>query len=150
MTGKRPAIILLIEDCPADQRATERAFSKSKLCNKLFIVEDGEEALNYLHNRGKYADPKDAPRPDLILLDLNLPKLDGRQVIERIKNDAKLKTIPIVVLTTSADQEDVVRSYGLGVNSFVTKPVEMERFVDTVLALEAYWLQLVVLPPNMI
>lgn len=147
-TPKRPAEILLVEDNPADQRATKRAFERSKLDNHLTIVENGQDALDYLRKTGAFAPPAHAPRPDLILLDLNLPKLDGRQVLTEIKSDPALRLIPVVVLTTSAAEEDVVRSYGLGVNSFVTKPLEAKQFVQTVLDLEQYWLRLVVLPPN--
>ena len=142
------ACILLIEDNPADQRATRRAFSRSKLCNELTILDNGQDALDYLHRRGQFAAAGVATRPDLILLDLNLPKLDGRQVLEEIKTTPGLRSIPVVVLTTSAEEEDVVRSYGLGVNSFITKPVDSREFVRTVLDLERYWLQIVVLPPN--
>lgn len=141
-------MILLVEDNPADQRATRRAFERSKLDNALTIVENGQEALDYLRKTGPYAEPAAAPRPDLILLDLNLPKVDGRQVLTEIKSDPDLKTIPVVVLTTSSAEEDVVRSYGLGVNSFITKPVEAAQFIQTVLELEHYWLRIVVLPPN--
>ncbi|MFP4502332.1 MAG: response regulator [Candidatus Hydrogenedentota bacterium] len=146
--NKRAARILLVEDNPADQHATLRAFKKSKLCNEVSVVEDGRAALDYLLHEGEYAAPNQPPRPDLILLDLNLPKLDGRQVIETLKAHAELKIIPVVVLTTSSEEEDIVRSYGLGVNSFVTKPVEAKTFVKTVLELEHYWMQIVVLPPN--
>lgn len=146
--GKQGARILLIEDNPADQRATRRAFAQSKLCNELLVIDNGRDALDYLHQRGRFSAQGAAPRPDLILLDLNLPKLDGRAVLEDVKTAPNLKTIPVVVLTTSAEEEDIVRSYGLGVNSFVTKPVDSGEFVRTVLELERYWLQIVVLPPN--
>ncbi len=147
-SNRRAAMVLLVEDSPADQVATQRAFKKSRLLNDLHIVDDGEQALDFLYHRGEYAPPKNQPRPDLILLDLNLPRVDGRQVLATIKQDDELKTIPVVVLTTSAAEEDVVRSYGLGVNSFVTKPVNMQSFVDTIQTLHSYWFQIVVLPPN--
>ena len=148
MPPKKAALILLVEDNPADQRATQRAFERSKLDNRLAIVENGRDALDYLRKTGAFAPPAEAPRPDLILLDLNLPKLDGRQVLTEIKSDPILRIIPVVVLTTSSAEEDVVRSYGLGVNSFITKPVEAKQFIQTVLDLEHYWLRIVVLPPN--
>lgn len=144
----RPATILLVEDDPDDQRLTKRAFSAGRLRNHLFIVSDGEEALEFLYRRSRYASPQDSPRPDLILLDLNLPRLNGRQVLERLKSDDDLSTIPIVVLTTSSQEEDILRSYNLGANCFMTKPVEMEKFLDTIRKLEHYWLELVVLPTN--
>jgi CheY-like chemotaxis protein len=147
-TPKKPAEILLIEDNPADQRATKRAFERSKLDNRLTIVENGQDALDYLHRTGAFAPPAEAPRPDLIFLDLNLPKIDGRQVLTQIKNDPDLRVIPVVVLTTSSAEDDVMRSYRLGVNSFVTKPVEAKDFVQTLLDLENYWLRIVMLPPN--
>ena len=145
---QRAAVVLLVEDSPADQIATQRAFKKSRLLNELYIVEDGEQALDFLYNRGEYEEPESAPRPDLILLDLNLPRVDGREVLATIKQDKGLCTIPVVILTTSSAEEDVVRSYGLGVNTFVTKPVTMQSFMDTVETLQAYWFQIVILPPN--
>ena len=146
--NRRPAVVLLVEDSPADQIATERAFKKSRLLNDLYIVEDGEQALDFLYHREKYSNPEDSPKPDLILLDLNLPRVDGRRVLATIKEDEDLRIIPVVVLTTSSEEEDVVRSYGLGVNSFVTKPVNMQSFLDTIQTLQSYWFQIVVLPPN--
>lgn len=143
----RPAVILLAEDDPHDRRLTERALTGSKVRNKLAMVKDGEEALDYLYNRGAYADALAYPKPDLILLDLNMPKVDGREVLKIIKNDDLLKLIPVVVLTTSAQEEDVLRSYHLGVNSYITKPVDLDQFVQAIRDLEHYWLELVVFPP---
>ncbi len=143
----RPATLLLIEDDPADQRALRFALDRSKFCNRLLVVEDGQEALDYLHRRGAYADADRSPRPDLILLDLNLPKVDGKDVLRDIKATPDLRGIPVVVLTVSDEEEDVTQSYGLGVNSFVRKPVDRDALVETVLALGKYWLEVVVLPP---
>ncbi len=148
MTAQRmkPAVILLVEDDPDDQELTKRALRSSKLLNTLKIVSDGEEALDYLYQRGKYTNPDEAPRPELILLDLNMPKLDGRAVLTRIKEDENLRSIPVVILTTSSREEDVARSYHLGVNSYITKPVRMEGFIRAIQDLEHYWFDLVVLP----
>jgi CheY-like chemotaxis protein len=144
----RPAIILLVEDDPGDQELTCRALAEGKIRNELHIVGDGEEALNYLYRRGAYEDPAGSPRPDLVLLDLNTPKVDGRQVIREMRGDPGLRRVPVIVLTTSDQDEDVVRSYDLGVNSYITKPVDAEEFVRVVRTLETYWFQVVVLPPG--
>ena len=146
--ASRNAVILLVEDDPEDQELTRRALRTSKLHNELYVVNDGEEALDYLYRREAYEDPKTSPRPDLILLDLNMPKLDGRAVLERIKSDDKLKSIAVVVLTTSSQEEDILRSYDLGVNSYISKPVRMDGFIKAIQDLERYWLNLVVLSPN--
>ena len=142
----RAAVILLVEDDPDDQELTKRAFRSSKLRNQLRIVSDGEAALNYLYRRGEFSEPRKSPRPDLILLDLNMPKLDGRAVLGQIKIDPELRQIPVVILTTSSSDEDVVRSYDLGVNSYVPKPVHMDDFVLAIQQLEHYWFELVILP----
>ena len=142
----RPAVILMAEDDPEDQELTKRALRVRKLRNRLVIVDDGEQALDYLYRRGEFADPASSPRPDLILLDLNMPKLDGRAVLEQVKKDPGLCNIPVVVLTTSAQEEDILRSYHLGVNSYITKPVQMDGFMKAVADLEHYWFDLVVLP----
>jgi CheY-like chemotaxis protein len=144
----RSAVILLVEDDPEDQELARRALQKSKVHNQLYVVNDGEEALDYLYRRGRYEHPKDSPRPDLILLDLNMPKLDGRAVLEQVKSDRELKSIAVVVLTTSSQEEDILRSYDLGVNSYISKPVRIEGFMKAIQDLEHYWLELVVLPPN--
>ena len=144
----KPAIILLAEDDRGDQELTRRALEEGKIRNDLRIVEDGEEALAYLFRRGKYKDPATSPRPDLLLLDLNLPRVDGRQVLERVRADSKLRRMAVVVLTTSRQDEDILRSYELGCNSFITKPVGMEQFIRVIQALEEYWFQIVVLPPK--
>ena len=144
----KPAIILLAEDDRGDQELTRRALAEGKIRNDLRIVEDGEEALAYLFRRGKYKDPATSPKPDLLLLDLNLPRVDGREVLERIRADSKMRRMAVVVLTTSRQEEDILRSYELGCNSFITKPVGMDQFIRVIQALEEYWFQIVVLPPK--
>lgn len=144
----RPAVILLADDDPGDQNLTRRAFAKAKLSNDLRIVADGEEALDYLLHRGRYADPASAPRPDLVLLDLNMPKLDGREVLRQIRARDDLRRLPVIVMTTSQQEEDILRSYDLGANSYLTKPVSMEGFLRVAEGLDDYWFQLVVLPPT--
>jgi CheY-like chemotaxis protein len=145
-TMKRPAIILLAEDDLGDQELTTRALKEGKIENELYIVNDGEEALDYLFRRGRYTDPETSPRPDLFLLDLNMPKLDGRQVLEQICSIHELRNIRVVVLTTSHQEEDITRSYDLGVHSYITKPVDLDQFFNVIRTLEEYWLQIVVLP----
>ena len=145
-TLKRPAIILLAEDELGDQELTKRALKEGKIENELYIVENGEEALDYLFRRGKYTDPETSPRPDLFLLDLNMPKLDGRQVLEQICSIHELRNIRVVVLTTSRLEEDIARSYDLGVHSYITKPIDLDQFFNVIRTLEEYWLQIVVLP----
>ena len=144
----KPAMILLVEDDRGSQELTRRALGEGKFRNELRIVEDGEEALAYLFRRGKYKDPATSPRPDLLLLDLNLPRVDGREVLEQIWADSKLRRMAVVVLTTSRQEEDILRSYELGCNSFITKPVDITQFMQVIQALERYWLQIVVLPPK--
>ncbi|PQP33095.1 two-component system response regulator [Desulfobacteraceae bacterium SEEP-SAG10] len=145
-TLKRPAIILLAEDDLGDQELTKRALKEGKIENELYVVKDGEEALDYLFRRGRYTDPETSPRPDLFLLDLNMPKLDGRQVLEQICSIHELRNIRVVVLTTSHQEEDITRSYDLGVHSYITKPVDLDQFFNVIRTLEEYWLQIVVLP----
>ncbi|MFC2071828.1 response regulator [Chloroflexota bacterium] len=139
----RPIKILLVEDNPGDVRLTQEAFKENKVGNSLSIVEDGLEAMNFLHQVGKYAD---VPRPDLILLDLNLPKKDGREVLGEIKEDPNLKSIPVVVLTTSKAEEDIIKSYNLHANCYITKPVDLEQFMTVVKSIEDFWLTIVKLP----
>lgn len=145
---KKPAIILLAEDDLGDQELTKRALEEGKVENELYIVKDGEEALDYLFRRGRYTDPETSPLPDLFLLDLNMPKLDGRQVLEQIRSIHELRNIRVVVLTTSRQEEDITRSYDLGVHSYITKPVDLDQFFNVIRALEEYWFQIVVLPPK--
>jgi chemotaxis family two-component system response regulator Rcp1 len=135
--------ILLVEDNPGDVRLTIEALREGKVRNNLSVATDGVEALEFLRRRGAFAN---APRPDLILLDLNLPKKDGREVLAEIKADPDLKTIPVVVLTTSKAEEDVVRSYHLHANCYVTKPVDLDQFISVVRAIEDFWLTIVALP----
>ncbi|HEY9635402.1 MAG TPA: response regulator [Coleofasciculaceae cyanobacterium] len=135
--------ILLIEDSPSDADLTEEALSGSKMINNLHWVEDGVEALAFLRRQGKYTD---VPRPDLILLDLNLPKKDGREVLAEVKADPSLKLIPVVVLTTSAAERDILRTYELNANCYVTKPIDLEQFISVLKLIEEFWLAVVRLP----
>ncbi len=135
--------ILLVEDDPGDELITREAFEHNKIKNTLHVARDGEEGLDFLYRRGRYAG---APRPDLILLDLNLPKYNGRQVLEKIKSDADLCTIPVVVLTTSSAEEDILRSYKLHANAYVTKPVDLEQFLSAVRQIDEFFVQVVRLP----
>jgi len=137
--------ILLIEDDPGDVRLTQEALKDSKLRNNLSVAEDGVEALAFLRREGQYAD---APKPDIILLDLNLPRKDGREVLEEIKADADLRRIPVVVMTTSDADEDILASYNLHANCYITKPVDMSRFVQIVKTIEGFWFSIVKLPPQ--
>jgi CheY-like chemotaxis protein len=143
---KSPRIdILLVEDSPGDVRLTREALQEGKVLNELNVVSDGVEALDYLFQRGSH---REATRPDLILLDLNLPKKDGREVLAEIKADQHLKRIPVVVLTTSLAEEDVVRSYNLHANCYIAKPVDFDRFIQVVKSIDAFWLSIVRLPPE--
>lgn len=144
----KPVIILLAEDDPGDQELTRRALAEGTMRHELHIVRDGEEALDYLWRRGTYQNPTTSPRPDLVLLDLNMPKVDGRQVLERIRADATLRRLAVVVLTTSQREEDILRIYDLGANSYITKPADLQRFMQVIQALETYWFRTVVLPPH--
>ncbi|MDO8356092.1 MAG: response regulator [Nitrospirota bacterium] len=141
----RPVKILLVEDNPGDVRLTIEALKEAKVLNKLIFAKDGIDALSLLRQEGQYADV--AP-PDLILLDLNLPKKDGREVLAEIKNDDKLKHIPVVILTTSRDEEDVLKSYNLHANCYINKPVDLDQFMKVVKTIEDFWLGIVVLPKN--
>lgn len=141
-------VILMAEDDEDDYVIARDVFADHRIMNELKWVKDGQELLDYLRRKGKYADPKESPDPGLILLDLNMPRKDGREALKEIKTDPKLRRIPVVVLTTSKAEEDVVRSYDLGVNSFITKPVDFRQFVEVVKTLTQYWLQLVQLPPR--
>jgi two-component system, chemotaxis family, response regulator Rcp1 len=141
----RPVEILLVEDNPGDERLTREALKEGKVYSNLHWVKDGVEAIDFLRRKGKY---QGAPRPDIILLDLNLPKKDGREVLQEIKNDDELKRIPVVVLTTSKAEEDVLRTYNLHANCYVTKPVDLEKFIVVVKSIDVFWLTVVTLPPN--
>lgn len=127
---------------------TRRALTQSRIRNELYIVEDGEEALDYLLRRGRYQDPDSSPKPDLMLLDLNMPKMDGKQLLEQMRADPRLRRIPVVALTTSQQENDIIRTYDLGANSYIVKPVDMDQFVNAIKVLKDYWFQIVVLPPR--
>lgn len=146
MKRTKPITILMAEDDLDDRLLTEDAFKESRLANELRFVDDGLDLLDYLKRRGKYADPMDSPRPGLILLDLNMPRMDGREALKEVKNDPELRRIPIVILTTSKAEEDVLKSYDLGVNSFITKPVDFYKLIDIVTILGRYWFEIVELP----
>ena len=143
--ANRPVEILLVEDNPGDERLTREALKEGKVYNNLHWVKDGVEAMAFLRKEGKY---KDSPRPDIVLLDLNLPKKDGREVLHEIKTDSDLKRIPVVVLTTSKAEEDVMKTYNLHANCYVTKPVDLEKFIVVVKSIDVFWLTIVTLPPN--
>ena len=138
--------ILLVEDSPEDFEATVRAFNRSGLRNPIVRCEDGDTALDYLHRRGRYAPPEQAPRPGVILLDLNLPGTDGREVLQEIKGTEELRQIPVIVLTTSTDDRDVTACYRAGANSYIQKPVDMDGFIRAIERLNGYWFEVVVLP----
>lgn len=141
-------VILLVEDNPADQKLTIRAFEKGKINTNLQIVNDGQEAMDYLKREDKFVDKSLSPRPDLILLDINMPKKDGKQVLKEIRADDNLRSIPIVMLTTSDQEKDVLESYNLGVNAYISKPVRINDFIDVINKLEEFWFTLSMLPPN--
>ncbi len=140
-----PIEILLIEDNPGDVRLTQEALREGKIINNLNVVSDGVQALDFLRQKGRYAG---ATRPDVILLDLNLPRKDGREVLEEIKEDPELKRIPVVVITSSSAEEDVLRSYNLHANCYISKPVDLEQFVAVVKSIEDFWMGIVKLPPK--
>ena len=150
MTGMRARsiTILMADDDEDDRLLTRDALAESRLANDLRFVRDGEELLDYLRRRGAYADPASAPRPGVILLDLNMPKVDGREALAEIKADPALRRIPVVVLTTSRAEADIYRSYDLGVNSFVSKPVTFAALVEVMQGLGRYWFEIVELPPG--
>ena len=139
--------ILLADDDPDDRQLTKEAFAECHLVNQVHFVEDGEQLMDYLLRRGKYESMKNDPLPGLVLLDLNMPRKDGREALKEIKAHPALKRIPIVVLTTSKAEEDILRTYDLGVNSYVTKPVTFQSLVDTIKVLGKYWFEIVELPP---
>ena len=139
--------ILIADDDPDDRAFIIEGFEEAHVLNELRFVEDGVELMDYLLHRGKYGNGKEAPRPGLILLDLNMPRMDGREALKEIKSNPNLRSIPVVVLTTSSAEEDVLRSYSEGVNSFITKPVTFEKLVGFIRAVQKYWLEIVALPP---
>lgn len=139
----RALAILMADDDPDDRLMAREAMEEARLSNPLFFVEDGEQLLHYLRRTGAYTDPQSSPRPGLILLDLNMPRMDGREALQVIKTDPELRRIPVVVLTTSRAGEDICRTYDLGVNSFITKPVTFEGLVEVMRNLAHYWFELV-------
>lgn len=141
----RPIEILLVEDSPGDVRLTQEALKESKVRNRIGVVGDGEEAMAFLRREGKYID---APRPDLILLDLNLPKKNGHEVLAEIKQDPGLKNIPVVILTASGAEADILKGYDLHANCYIVKPVDLDQFIEVVKSIEDFWLTIVKLPPN--
>ena len=138
----------MADDDADDRMMANDAFEENRLGNELRFVEDGEELMDYLLRQGKYVDPESSPRPGLILLDLNMPRMDGREALKIIKSDPDLHSIPIIVLTTSSSEEDITRTYDLGVNSFITKPVTFEGLVDVIKKTGWFWLQIVELPTH--
>ncbi|MGW1705070.1 response regulator [Streptomyces sp. NPDC002206] len=142
-TPVQPIEVLLVEDDPGDELMTREAFEDNKIRNTLHVARDGQEALDFLYRRGDHID---APRPELILLDLNLPRYDGRQVLEKIKSDPELALIPVVVLTTSSAEEDILRSYELHANAYVTKPVDLDQFISAVRQIDEFFVTVVRLP----
>jgi CheY-like chemotaxis protein len=143
-----PITILMADDDADDRRLTQEAFEEGRLINDVRFVENGEQLLDYLRKEGAYAPPAEAPRPGLILLDLNMPRKDGRTVLKELKTDPDLRQIPVCILTTSKADEDIFKSYDLGVNSYIVKPVTFEALVDILQTLEKYWFEIVELPPE--
>jgi chemotaxis family two-component system response regulator Rcp1 len=141
----RPIEILMVEDNPGDVRLTVEALKEGKVRNNFHTVEDGVEAMAFLRRQGRYAE---APRPDLILLDLNLPKMNGREVLAEIKEDPELRRIPVVILTVSKAEQDIVKSYNLHANCYINKPVDLDQFLEVVKSIENFWLTVVMLPPR--
>jgi CheY-like chemotaxis protein len=146
--GARPIVILLADDDEEDRMLAADALEESRVVNDLRFVEDGDELLDYLYRRGRYSEPDAAPTPGLILLDLNMPRKDGREALREIKADPDLRRIPIIVLTTSKAEEDIYRTYDLGANSFITKPVSFEGLVAVMRDIGRYWIEIVELPPD--
>ncbi len=144
----KPVVLLFADDDLDDQLLVKEAFEENHLANDIRFVNDGEELMDYLHRRNKFSDPSQSPYPDLILLDLNMPKKDGREALKEIKQDKKFRQIPIVVLTTSKAEEDIVKTYDLGVNSYISKPVTFDGMSKVVKTLDQYWFQIVKLPPK--
>jgi CheY-like chemotaxis protein len=141
----RPIEILLVEDSAGDVRLVKEALKENKFLNNLYVARDGVEAMKFLHQEGKYAD---AVRPDLILLDLNLPKKDGREVLAEVKGDEDLKRIPVVIMTVSEAEEDILKTYNLHANCYITKPIDLDQFIKVVRSVESFWLTIVKLPPR--
>jgi CheY-like chemotaxis protein len=146
LNSHRPIIILLADDDADDRQLTREALAENRVVNELHEVADGEALMDYLFHRGEYADRLTSPRPGLILLDLSMPKMDGREALAEIKRDPELRQIPVIVMTTSSAEEDVCRSYDLGASSYITKPVSFTRLVEVMRAIERYWFEIVALP----
>lgn len=144
----RPITILMADDDPDDRLMTKEAFEEAHLANDLRFVEDGEELLDYLFRRGKYTEPADSPRPSILLLDLNMPRKDGREALQEIKADPRFRSLRVVILTTSKAEADIIRTYDLSAASYITKPVTFEALVDVIKTLGKYWLEIVELPNN--
>ena len=140
-----PIQILLVEDSPGDVRLTQEVLRDAKIANELHVVGDGEQAMAFLHRTGAHAA---GPRPDLVLLDLNLPRKDGREVLSEMSHDDDLHSIPVIVLTTSAAEQDILHSYELSANAYITKPIDLDEFIRVVRSIEAFWLSIVRLPPS--
>ncbi len=138
----------MVDDDADDRMMTEKALRKNRVINPVLFLQDGEELMEYLKRKGRFSDPQISPRPCFILLDLNMPKMDGRKALLFVKADPELKKIPVVVLSTSSAEEDILRSYNLGANSFITKPVNFDGLVTTMESLKNYWLEIVELPPG--
>lgn len=148
MPNAKPITILMADDDPDDRQLTKEAFEEARLANDLRFVEDGVELLDYLHRRGKYADPRTSPWPGIILLDLNMPRKDGREALQELKQDPRFRAIRVIILTTSKAEEDILRTYNLSAASYITKPVTFESLVDVVRTIGKYWLEIVELPEN--
>ena len=146
LSDVRPVEILLVDDSPSDTALTREALEKGKIANNLNCVGDGVEALEYLRQQGRYSK---AIRPDLIMLDLNMPRKDGREALKELKSDPSLKTIPVIVLTTSRAEQDILQSYQLNANCYITKPVDFKKFVEIIKSIEQFWLAVVSLPPTL-
>jgi two-component system response regulator len=146
--NKRAVTILMADDDADDRKMTQEAFAESCLGNDLRFVEDGEELLDYLYRRGKYADPASSPRPSILLLDLNMPKKDGREALQELKADPQFRALRVIILTTSKAEEDILQSYDLSATSYITKPVTFEGLLEVIRAMGRYWLEIVELPDN--
>jgi CheY-like chemotaxis protein len=143
--SQNPFMVLMAEDNPHDILATKRAWEKNNIANPLYIVNDGEECLDYLHQRGKYSEPGSAPRPGILLLDIKMPRMDGLTVLKHIREDERLHRLPVIILTTSREEEDRLRSYDLGVNAYISKPVGFQNFCEAIKTINLFW-ELVELP----
>ncbi len=142
----RELTILLAEDNKADQVLTQRLFAQAEINCKLFFANDGIETLDYLRRKGKFNDPKDSPKPDMVLLDIKMPKMNGKEVLKELKSDPALKSIPVIMLTTSNYEDDITESYQFGVNAYITKPVGIDKYINTLNSLKCFWLQVATLP----